>query len=116
MEKNTKNIKKAVIIGGGLIGVEMAEMLLSRGIKVTFLIRSHLYFSSTLPEEEAKLITREIKKHHVILKTETELKKILPNQQGQVRAIITSKGEEIPCDFLGVTIGVKASVDFFKRE
>src|SRR5690606_36982357 len=30
MESNTKNIREAVIVGGGLIGVEMAEMLLSR--------------------------------------------------------------------------------------
>ena len=39
MEKWTKNAERAVIVGGGLIGVEMAEMLLTRGIKVTFLVR-----------------------------------------------------------------------------
>ena len=45
MEKNTKGIKKAVILGGGLIGVEMAEMLLSRNIEVTYLIREEFFWN-----------------------------------------------------------------------
>ena len=40
LEENTKNVKNAVIVGGGLIGIELAEMLHTRGIHVTFLIRS----------------------------------------------------------------------------
>ena len=39
MESGTKNIHRAVVVGGGLIGIEMVEMLLSRKIEVTFLIR-----------------------------------------------------------------------------
>ena len=39
MEENTANITHAVIVGGGLIGVEMAEMLHSRDIPVTYLIQ-----------------------------------------------------------------------------
>ena len=39
MEGDTKRTKHAVIVGGGLIGIEMAEMLLSRNISVTFLVR-----------------------------------------------------------------------------
>ena len=39
MEENTRDIRKAVIVGGGLIGVEMAEMLRTRNIEVVFLIR-----------------------------------------------------------------------------
>lgn len=36
LEKNSTGIKHAVIIGGGLIGIELAEMLHSRGIHITF--------------------------------------------------------------------------------
>lgn len=36
MEHYSKDLKKAVIVGGGLIGIEMAEMFLSRNIPVTF--------------------------------------------------------------------------------
>ena len=39
MERDTTGVRQAVVVGGGLIGVELAEMLHSRGIHVTFLVR-----------------------------------------------------------------------------
>jgi len=38
IEKYTKGIERGVIVGGGLIGIELAEMLKSQGIEVTFLV------------------------------------------------------------------------------
>ncbi|MFT4755742.1 MAG: NADH oxidase (H2O2-forming), partial [Vicingaceae bacterium] len=48
MEENSTNCERAVIVGGGLIGVEMAEMFLSRGIKVTFLVREKRFWGNVL--------------------------------------------------------------------
>ena len=48
MEEYTSNIKRAIIVGGGLIGVEMAEMLLSRQIPVTFLVRENRFWGGVL--------------------------------------------------------------------
>ena len=76
MNENTKGIRSAVMIGGGLIGIEMTEMLLSRNIHVTFLIRENAYWDNILPEEEAEMISRHIKEHHVDLRTATELREI----------------------------------------
>lgn len=39
LEENTRGCSRAVIVGGGLIGIELAEMLHTRGIHVTFLVR-----------------------------------------------------------------------------
>jgi NADPH-dependent 2,4-dienoyl-CoA reductase/sulfur reductase-like enzyme len=39
LEKWAPTTKRAVIVGGGLIGIELAEMLRSRNIPVTFLVR-----------------------------------------------------------------------------
>src|SRR4030095_910770 len=63
MEENTNGISSAVIVGGGLIGVEMAEMLLSRNIKVTFLVMEKSYWNNVLPMEESEMITRHISEH-----------------------------------------------------
>ncbi|MEJ7691547.1 FAD-dependent oxidoreductase [Daejeonella sp.] len=113
MNENTKGIKRAVIIGGGLIGIEMAEMLLSRNIHVTFLIREDAYWNNILPPEEAELISRHIKEHHVDLRTGTELNEI----KGDRKAIslITNKGEEIACEFVGVTVGVSPNISIVKN-
>ena len=43
LEENSKNISRCVIVGGGLIGIELAEMLRSRNKKVTMLVREDSY-------------------------------------------------------------------------
>jgi NAD(P)H-nitrite reductase large subunit len=115
MEKYSPTTKRAVIVGGGLIGVEMAEMFLSRGINVTFLVREDRFWGGVLPKKEGELISRHIKKHHVDLRFETELQEILSYDKGRARAIITKSGEEIECQFVGLTAGVSPNIDFIKE-
>ncbi len=115
MEENTKNIQEAVIVGGGLIGIEMAEMLNSRKIKVHFLIREKNYWSSVLPTEEATLVSKHIAEHHINLLPETELEEILGDEKGNVKAIKTKDGKTINCQFVGLTTGVRPNIDFLKN-
>jgi len=110
MNENTKGIQRGVIIGGGLIGIEMAEMLLSRNIQVSFLVREAAYWQNILPTEEAQLVSKHIRQHHVDLKTETQLKEIRGDSKGRVKSVITDKDQEIECGFVGLTIGVSPNI------
>lgn len=114
MERDTKGISRAVVIGGGLIGVEMAEMLHSRQIDVTFLVREATYWSMVLPAEEGNLIGQHLRDHHIDLRLNTELTAILPDATGRVRAITTTAGDEIACQFVGLGVGVSPNVAFLK--
>jgi NAD(P)H-nitrite reductase large subunit len=114
MEKNTKGIKHAVIVGGGLIGIEMAEMLLSRKIEVSFLVRENEFWDNVLPKQEASMISRHVRSHRVDLKLNTELKAIQGDAQGRVKAITTNTGETIECQFVGLTVGVSPNIEFLK--
>lgn len=115
MEENTQGIQEAVLVGGGLIGVEMAEMLRSRGIAVTILVRDKLYWNSVLPEDEARLVTKHIQEHGVELLLEDELQEILPDAQGRVQRVRTKRGKELPCQFVGIATGVKPNVAFLEE-
>ncbi|MGE3801504.1 MAG: NAD(P)/FAD-dependent oxidoreductase [Candidatus Kapaibacterium sp.] len=114
MEENTRGIKRGVIVGGGLIGIEMAEMLNSRNIPVTFLVREDEYWTNILPSDEGAMISQHIRDHHIDLRLETELKEVLADANGSVRGVITSRGEEIACQFVGITTGVMPNVEFLK--
>jgi NAD(P)H-nitrite reductase large subunit len=114
MEQNSKGIKHAVIVGGGLIGIEMAEMLLTRKIGVTILVRENEFWSNVLPIQEANLISRHVRSHHVDLRLNTELKEIQSDGNGKVKSIVTNKGETIDCQFVGITVGVSPNIDFLK--
>ena len=114
MDQNTKGISHAVIVGGGLIGIEMAEMLQSRNISVTFLVREPEFWSIVLPLQEASMISRHIREHHVELLLNTELREILANDRGRARAVVTGDGRKINCEFVGLTVGVSPNIDFLK--
>ena len=112
MERATAGTRRAVIVGGGLIGVEMAEMLHSRGIPVTFLVREASYMDHTLPPEESALVNREIREHGIDLRLGTELSTILPDATGRAGAVATTTAEEIACQFVGLTVGMRPNVAF----
>lgn len=116
MEATTSQpMERAIIVGGGLIGIELAEMLTYKQTPVTFLVRESRFWEQVLPTEEANLVHKHILEHGVDLRLQTELKEILSDGKGNVRAIVTTAGEEIPCGFVGIATGVTPNVDFLKN-
>ncbi len=112
---NNKVCKRAVIVGGGLIGIELAEMLHSRDIPVTFLVREESFWNGVLPAGESGMINRHIKNHHIDLRLATNLKEIISDDAGKVKAVVIQEtGEVIDCDVVGLTAGVAPNVDFIK--
>lgn len=113
LEKNVQGVKKAVIIGGGLIGVELAEMLHSRGIDVEILVRENRFWGSVLPPQEGKLIERHLHDHGVRVQSNTELAEII-GEGGKVIGIRTTSGEIKDCELVCIATGVRPNVDFLK--
>lgn len=112
---NNQICKRAVIVGGGLIGIELAEMLSTRNIPVTFLVREKHFWNNVLPDEEAQLLERHIHEHHIDLRLETNLDEIISNENGKVKAIkIKETGEVLDCDLVGLTPGVSPNIAFLK--
>ncbi len=114
MERHSKGLKRAVVVGGGLIGIEMAEMFHSRHIPVTLLVRESAFWNIVLPPEEADMIGRHIREHGVDLRLGTELKEILDDGTGHCNGVVTNKGDHISCGFVGLTVGVSPNIAFLK--
>ncbi|AYQ35563.1 NAD(P)/FAD-dependent oxidoreductase [Runella sp. SP2] len=112
LERSSAGVKQAVIVGGGLIGVELAEMLHSRGIHVTMLVRESSYWRSVLPPEESALVTQHVQKRGIDLRFGCELKEMQGTQR--VERVITSQDETIDCQLVGISIGVEPNIDFLR--
>lgn len=113
---DNKVCKRAVIVGGGLIGIELAEMLHSRNIPVTFLVRETSFWNGVLPTGESEMINRHILENHIDLRLNTNLKEIKSDENGHVKSIIIEEtGEEIECNVVGLTAGVSPNIDFLKN-
>lgn len=106
MARDTHGIQRGVVVGGGLIGVELAEMLHTRGIEPLVLVRDARYWAAVLPPEEANLVDRQFQENGVPVRYTTELREILGDDRGRVRAVVTTAGEEIACQWVGLATGV----------
>jgi len=106
---------RGVIVGGGLIGVELAEMLHSRGISTTFLVREDRYMPALLQAPESAMVEREIRRHEIDLRLSTELKEILGDDRGRVRATVAGDGAVIPCGLVGLTAGVSPNLSLVEK-
>lgn len=118
LEKHAPNkeaCKRAVIVGGGLIGIELVEMLNSRNIPITFLVREDSFWNGVLPTGESEMINHHIKNHHIDLRLGMNLKEIKSDENGKVKSIIIQEtGEEIECNVVGLTAGVSPNIDFIR--
>jgi NADPH-dependent 2,4-dienoyl-CoA reductase/sulfur reductase-like enzyme len=106
--------RRAVIVGGGLIGIELGEMLHSRGIDVTFLIREEAYWDNVLPPEEAELVSRHIEERGFRLIRKRNLVRIEDDGHGRAAAVVDDAGERIACEIVGLTPGVSPNVELGK--
>ena len=114
LEKWTNSINTAVVVGGGLIGIELAEMLHSRGKKVHFLVRESSFWNTVLPPEESKLINQHIRAHGIDLRLSTELESIEGGPSGRVCGVVSSQKETLTCEWVGLAVGVSPNIHFLK--
>lgn len=113
---NNDDCKRAVIVGGGLIGIELAEMLRTRDIPVTFLVREKSFWGNVLPKEDSALINAQIESHKVDLRLGVNLEEIIGDESGKAKSVIIEEtGEEIKCDFVGLTAGVSPNIDVVNK-
>jgi NADH oxidase (H2O2-forming) len=115
LEENCSGVKNAVVIGGGLIGMEIIEMLASRKIEVFFLVREFKFWSNVLPPEESTMIQEHMRDHHIHILLHTEVVEIKGDENGRVKSVITSEGQELKCQLVATSIGVEPNIEFLKK-
>jgi NADPH-dependent 2,4-dienoyl-CoA reductase/sulfur reductase-like enzyme/rhodanese-related sulfurtransferase len=101
-------IKKAVVIGGGLIGIETCEALHLAGIEITVieLLPQLLTF---LDWELAKLVENHVKSKGANVITDNGIAGFL-GEDGKLTAVKLQNGAELPCELAVVAIGVRPNV------
>ncbi|MFI8275900.1 FAD-dependent oxidoreductase [Streptomyces sp. NPDC085929] len=98
--------RRAVVVGAGYIGVEMAEALVARGYEVTVLHRGQQPMA-TLDPDMGALVHAAMNRMGIRTVAGAEVTKILTDDQGAVRAVATAAGDEYPADVVVLGIGVE---------
>ncbi|MFD0150513.1 FAD-dependent oxidoreductase [Streptomyces sp. NPDC055721] len=95
--------RRAVVVGAGYIGVEMAEALLARGYEVTVLTRGEQPMA-TLDPDMGRLVHRAMDGLGITTVANAEVTKILTGSDGRVRAVATA-ADEYPADVVVLGTG-----------
>jgi len=95
--------KHAVVVGGGYIGLEMAEALVERGLKVSLVELGSQVMATVDPEMAAPLLT-ELELHGVDVRLSTSVAEI---RQGQRLTVLTNTQDRIETDLVIMAVGVR---------
>ncbi|MEU4676840.1 FAD-dependent oxidoreductase [Micromonospora sp. NPDC023737] len=96
--------QRAVVVGGGYIGVELAEALLQRGLTVTLVEKADQPMS-TVDEDMAEVVVDAMRELGVIVRTGLGVTGI-EERDGRVSAVVTEEGP-IPADVVVLGLGVR---------
>jgi len=112
--KSIRRGRTAVVVGGGITALELAEGLRARGMKVHYLLRGDRYWSNVLDEHESKVVEHRLKEEGVILHYHSEIIEIT-GKNGRANGIRLLTGQTLTCDLVAYAIGIRARVELAKQ-
>lgn len=102
--------KPAVVVGGGITALELAEGLCARRMRVHYFLRGDRYWGDVLDEAESLIVMDRLRHEGIVIHTNTQIKQA-HGRNGQLTGVETEAGEQVPCQVLAVAIGVRPRVD-----
>ena len=114
LDRDARPGGRGVVIGGGLIGVEAAEILHHRGLHVTFVVRENWYFPLALDEKEAALVTEHMRQQGIDVRFGVNVAAVVRGEGGGPRAVRLEAGDEVACDVVVSAIGVVPNTRFLE--
>ncbi len=112
LDREAHSGQRAVVIGGGLIGVEVAEILHHRGLHVTFVIREDWYFPMALDSNESAIVAAHMRRHGIDVRTKQAVEAIERSSTGSLTGVRLADGSTIAADLVAVAIGVVPNTDW----
>jgi len=113
IRKMAKRGRTAVVTGGGITALELAEGLRAQGMKLHYLLRGDRYWSSVLDEQESRLVERRLQEEGVNLHFQAGLSEIT-GRSGRVSGVRLLDGRVIKCDLVAYAIGIRPRVELAK--
>ena len=113
-EKRGRTSREPAVIGGGLIGIEVVEVLLAAGLRPKFFVREEWFWPMAIEPRESAWIAERLRAHGVDVLLEHDVTELTGDDAGLVAAIHTEQGGAHPADLAVVCIGVTPSTDWLE--
>ncbi len=108
----THEAKRAVVVGGGVLGIEAADALRQLGIITTLVVREERLMDRALDAESATLLQRFLETSGIAVRLPRTLAEITGDHR--VHGVVLDNGEAIECDIVLSCIGIKPNIELAK--
>ena len=115
MIETAKTHKHAVVIGGGLLGLEAANGLMLRGMDVTVVHIMPWLMERQLDDVAGKLLQKSLEDRGLKFLIGAQTQALLGNDSGRVRAVQFKDGSEIPADLVVMAAGIRPNTALAER-
>jgi len=102
----SERVRRAVVIGGGLLGIEAARGLRGRGLRVTLVHRANRLMETQLDEVGARLLSRALTDVDVVLDGATR-ELVDADGDGAVDAVALADGAALPAELVVIATGIR---------
>ena len=107
MIEAAKAYKKAVVIGGGLLGLEAANGLMLRGMDVSVVHIMPWLMERQLDDTAGRLLQRSLEARGIRFEIGAQTQELIPDKDGRVMAVKFKDGREIPADLVVMAAGIR---------
>ena len=113
-EEQFKTVKNAVVVGAGVLGLELADCCSRKGLNVTMLQLGDRLGEPLTDREAGEILARRVKDTDTDFRLLTSATEIIGDENGRVVAVRASNGEEFPADFVGICCGIRPNAEFLE--
>ena len=107
--------RHAVVIGGGLLGLEAANGLRQRGMEVTVVHISPWLLERQLDKVAGKLLQRALEERGIRFLLPAHTEALLGNDEGRVCAVRFKDGREVPADLVVMAAGIRPNTELARE-
>ncbi len=103
----SKTHRNAIVLGGGLLGLEAANGLALRGMSVTVIHNNAVLLNRQMDKAAGILLQKELETKGLRFKMACQVEQLLGDDQHHIKTVRLTDGTELECDLLVMAIGVK---------
>lgn len=107
MIETARTHQHAVVIGGGLLGLEAANGLMLRGMKVTVVHIAPWLLERQLDDVSARLLQRSLEERGLNFRIGAQTQALIGDEEGRVKAVRFKDGTEVAADLVVMAAGVR---------
>jgi NADPH-dependent 2,4-dienoyl-CoA reductase/sulfur reductase-like enzyme/pSer/pThr/pTyr-binding forkhead associated (FHA) protein len=109
-----RRLERAVVLGGGALGLEWAHALREHGVAVTLIEVAPRLLPNALDEVASDLLAARLRQAGIQVLLGDAVNAAQPGPDGAVRAVVTRSGQTLPCGLVAAALGVVPSSEFLK--